>query len=92
MTLDERQLQNNVEYILDEYYNGMLDYDDPQMTKEECREYCTDQIYDIKCDGGGYCKHSKGICDNLKFLGNEYIYKVIDKYAADSGILVGGAE
>ena len=88
MTVDEKQLQNNVEYILDMYYNQMMDYDDPPMTKEECREYCTSQIYDIKSDGCGYCKSREGICDNLRFLGNEYIYKVIDEYAADNGILI----
>lgn len=89
MTVDERQLQNNVEEVLDMYYNGMEDYPDdyPEMKRDECREYCTSQIYDMKADGHGTTYYDKGICDNLKFLGNDYIYSVIDKYAAENGIL-----
>ena len=87
MTSDERQLQRNVEYVLDGYYNEMTDYDASPMTKDECRTYCTDLIYDMKYDGSGHCKYKDGICDNLKFLGNEYIYGVIDQYAYENGIL-----
>ena len=89
MTIDQKQLQNNVEEVLDEYLNGMYDYPDeyPQMTVEECREYVTSQIYDIKSNGGGMTMYKDGICDNLRFLGNEYIYKVIDEYADGNGII-----
>lgn len=88
MTRD-KQLQHNVEEVLDEYYNGMCDYPDEyqEMTIEECREYVTDQIYDMKSDGGGRTIYEKGICDDLKFLGNDFIYEVIDTYAIDSGII-----
>ena len=83
------QLQNNVEEVLDEYLNGMYDRpeDYPEMTLEECREYVTSQIYDMKSNGGGHTFYRSGICDELKFLGNDYIYKVIDEYAIDNGII-----
>ncbi len=86
----KKQLEKNVEYLLDMYYNGILDHGEeeyPLMTKEECREYCTSQIYDMKYDGHGHTRYQKGICEDLKFLGNEYIFSVIDKYAAELAIL-----
>ena len=84
----EKQLQYNVEKVLDMYYNGMCDEPEyyPEMTIEECREYVTDQIYDMKSNGG-HTKYAKGICDDLKFLGNDYIYNVIDTYATENGII-----
>ena len=89
MVTRKKQLQLNVEEILDEYYNGMYDYpeDYPKMTIKECREYVLDQVYDIESNGNGYMRFKKGICDDLKFLGNDYIYNVIDTYAKDSGII-----
>jgi hypothetical protein len=85
----EKQLQFNVEKVLDMYYNGMMNDDEwcHEMTIEECRQYVTDQIYDMKYSGNGHTKYAKGICDDLKFLGNDYIYNVIDTYAIDSGII-----
>lgn len=85
----EKQLQYNVEEVLDMYLNGMYDYPDdyPEMTKEECREYVTSEIYDMRSDGGGHTFYGKGICDDLRFLGNDVIYAVIDKYAEELGIL-----
>ena len=89
MTIDQKQLKNNVEEVLDEYLNGMEDYPDeyPEMTIDECREYVTSIIYDIKSNGRGITRCGNGICDNLKFLGNEYIYSVIDEYAKGCGII-----
>lgn len=89
MTIDQRQLQYNVEQVLDEYYNGMEDYPEeyPEMTIEECRKYVTEQIYDMKSNGSGHTRYANGICDNLRFLGNEYIHKVIDEYAIGNGII-----
>lgn len=86
----KKQLQYNVEEVLDMYYNGMMDYpeDYPEMTIEECRDYVCNQIYDMKSDGHGHTRYSKGICDDLKFLGNDYIYDVIDKYAKMNDIIV----
>lgn len=91
MTIDQRQLQYNVEQVLDEYYNGMEDYPEeyPEMTLEECRQYVTEQIYDMKSNGHGVTRYAHGICDNLRFLGNEYIHKVIDDYAIGNGIIKG---
>lgn len=89
MNIKEKQLRLNVEEVLDMYYNGMLDYpeDYPEMTIDECRKYVTDQIYDMKSDGHGNTKYANGICDDLKFLGNDYIYEVIDEYAKMSGLI-----
>lgn len=86
----EIQLQNNVEKVLDEYCNGMLDFpeDYPEMTIDECREYVVDQIYDMKYDGHGHTRYQHGICDDLKLLGNDYIYSVIDGYAKMNNIIV----
>lgn len=86
----EKQLQFNVEEVLDMYYNGMMDYpeDYPEMTIDECREYVIDQIYDMKSDGNGHTRYAKGICDELKFLGNDYIYNVIDTYAEMNDIII----
>lgn len=89
MKIRKMQLQNNVEQIIDEYLNGMYDYpeDYPEMTVEECREYVTSQIYNMKSDGHGHTFYGDGICDELRFLGNDYIYKVIDEYANANGII-----
>lgn len=83
------QLQNNVEQVIDEYLNGTYDFPEeyPEMTLEECREYVTSQIYDMKSNGHGHTFYRDGICDELRFLGNEYIYKVIDEYAIANGII-----
>lgn len=87
----KRQLKYNVEEVLDMYYNGMCDNpeDYPEMTIEECREYVTSEIYNMKSDGHGHTRYADGICDELKFLGNDYIYTVIDTYAIDLEIIKG---
>lgn len=89
MKARKMQLQNNVEQVIDEYLNGIYDYPEeyPEMTLEECREYVTSQIYDMKSNGHGHTFYRNGICDELRFLGNEYIYKVIDEYAIANGII-----
>ena len=68
----------------------MMDYheDYPKMTTQECRDYVMNEIFDMKSDGSGCTKYRKGICDDLKFLGNVYIYKVIDTYAKMNGIII----
>jgi len=73
------------------YLNGMYDYPEeyPEMTKEECRKYVTSQIYDMRSDGNGHTRYAKGICDDLRFLGNNVIHAAIDEYAEESGILKG---
>lgn len=92
MNKDEKQLKLNVEAVLDMYLNGMCDEPDiyTEMSKTECRMYVIGQIYDMKDYGNGRTKYKDGICNNLKFLGNEYINSVIDKYARDNGILKKG--
>ena len=78
MKARKMQLQNNVEQVIDEYLNGIYDYPE---------EYVTSQIYDMKSNGHGHTFYRNGICDELRFLGNEYIYKVIDEYAIANGII-----
>ena len=89
MNIMEQQLRKNVEEVLDEYLNGMYDYpeDYPEMTIDECRKFVTEQIYNMKSNGGGHTVYRNGICDELRFLGNDYIYNVIDKYAIENGII-----
>lgn len=89
MKARKMQLQNNVEQVIDEYLNGIYDYPEEylEMTLEECREYVTSQIYDMKSNGHGHTFYKDGICDELRFLGNEYIYKIIDEYAIANGII-----
>ena len=89
MTKVQEQLQNNVEDILGGYMNGMLDEPEnyPKLTKEEAREYCLSQIYDMRADSRGGVAEGACIANNLKFLGNEYIFGVIDKCAEEFEIL-----
>ena len=85
-----QQLKNNVEEILDMYNNGMSDYGEdeyPQMTIEECRNYVIEELYDMKSNGSGHTVYNKGICQDLKTLGNKVIYAVIDSYARDLGLI-----
>ena len=85
----KEQLRLNVEYILDEYLNGMSDYPEEygEMSVDECRSYVVERLYDIKVMEPGHVRERTGICEELKFLGNEEIYSLIDSYARDSGIL-----
>lgn len=80
----QSQLVENIEYVVGEYYNGMLDDPEeyPALTKEECIEYVKDSIYDMKVSGS-HCRYKDGICDDLKFLGDEYIDKQIMELAED---------
>lgn len=83
------QLSRNVEEVLDEYYNGMEDCPDdyPALTEKEVLRYTSSLIYDRKVLGNGTTLEEPGICDNLRFLGNDIIYPVILKYANELGIL-----
>lgn len=78
------QLRENIEQVVDEYFNSMTDYPEeyPALSKEECIKYVKDQIYDMKANGG-MTRYQKGICDDLKFLGDEVIDNEILEYAVD---------
>ena len=72
------------------YYNGMSDYgeeDYPRMTIDECRKYVTEEIYDMRSNGSGHTVYHKGICEDLKTLGNAVIYPIIDEYARGLDII-----
>jgi hypothetical protein len=59
----------------------------PNLTEQEWFEFCVPEIYDMKNNGGGFTMYTKGICDNLKFLGNETIRKVIIEIADSEGLV-----
>lgn len=89
--MKENQARQNIEYILDGYVNGMYDcgvemY--PRLNEQEVLNYVKEELYDIKVtDEGASCYMGEGICDNLKFLSNEVIDKMILEYAKESGVL-----
>lgn len=84
-----KQLRNNVDQIVGEYLNSQMDYGEeeyPNLTEQEWFELCTAEIYDMKSNCG--CTwYGNGICDNLKFLGNDVIRKVIIEIASSEGLV-----
>lgn len=83
------QAKQNIEYIIDSYVNGMYDDDYPQLSVEQVLKYVKEEMYDIKVSGHGEtCYIGDGICDDLKFLSNEVIDKMILDYAEGSGVLL----
>lgn len=86
-----KQLRNNVEQVIGEYLNSQMDYGDdeyPDMTEQQWIDYCTSEIYDMKSDGIGGTWYGVGICDNLKFLGNDVIHGLIIEMVDAEGLLV----
>jgi len=88
--LKHQQLINNLEQIIYGYQNGMND--DPEnylpLTKEQLIKYCYAEVFDIKDDGNGTTKLLKGICDDLKFLGNDLIQSEILRIGKEAEVLV----
>lgn len=83
------QAKQNIEYIIDGYVNGMYDDEEnyPVLTNEQVIKYVKDEMYDIKVQNHGEtCYMGDGICDDLKFLSNEVIDKMIIEYAKESGV------
>lgn len=75
-----KQLRNNVDEVVCVYLNSQMDWgeeDYPNLTAEQWWNYCVPDIYNMKNDGSGTTVYCDGICDNLKFLGNDMIMKVI---------------
>ena len=86
----EKQLRLNAEALLGEYLNGMCDCGEeeyPPMSRDECREWVVSQVYDMTSYGDGHIKYRDGICDDLRFLGNDTIFSIIDKVAEECGVL-----
>lgn len=90
--MKENQAKQNIEYILDGYVNGMNDCGEemyPHLDHNQVIDYVKQELYDIKVSGHGECcMMGTGICDDLKFLSNEVIDKMIISYAKESGVLV----
>lgn len=87
--LKHEQLINNIEYVIGGYANGMSDDPDSYkpMTEDELIKYCYSEIFDIKNDGEGGTRLLKGICDDLKFLGNDLIKSEILRIGKEEGVL-----
>lgn len=89
--MKESQAKQNIEYILDGYVNGMVDCGEemyPHLDEYQVLDYVKQELYDIKVSGHGECcRMLDGICDDLKFLSNEKINKMILDYAKESGVL-----
>lgn len=87
--LKHEQLINNIEYVIGGYANGMSDDPDSYkpMTEDELIKYCYSEIFDIKNDGEGGTKLLKGVCDDLKFLGNDLIKSEILRIGKEEGVL-----
>lgn len=85
-----QQLRNNVNETIWMYLNGQMDEGEeeyPNLIDQEWWDYCVPEIYNMQSDGGGFTRYADGICDNLKFLGNDVIHKVIVDTARDEGLL-----
>lgn len=84
------QLRNNVDELIGSYLNGQIDYgekDYPNLTSEQWWNYCVPDVYNMKNNGHGVTAYGDGICDNLKFLGNDTVMKVIVESADREGLL-----
>lgn len=86
-----KQLRNNVESVVGIYLNDQMDCGEeeyPNLTEQEWFDFCVPEIYNMKYNGSGITKYADGICDNLKFLGNNVIRKVVVEIADSEGLLV----
>ena len=84
-----KQLRKNVDSIVGMYLNGQSDYGEeeyPNLTEQEWFDQCVPDIYHMLCDRGSTW-YADGICDNLKFLGNDTIRKVIIEIADSEGLV-----
>ena len=57
------------------------------MSEDEAIDYAISQVYDLWDSGYGMTRYAKGICKDLKFLGNEYITSRILAIAEECGVL-----
>ena len=83
-----RQLVNNVEELLYEYDNGISDgYNELFKNDEELIDWTYDQIFDLKASGHGMTRYRKGICDDLKYLGRDFIFSEIKRIGHEIGVV-----
>ena len=85
----EKQFRNNLDFILGGYENSMLDYPEqfPQLSKDAVLDMVKSEIFDLKNDGCGWTQYGEGICEDLKFLGNDNMDRIIIKEAIKSGVI-----
>lgn len=85
----EEQLRENLEELIYGYMNGQYDCgeeDYPNLTVEQWWNYCVPDIYNMRVNRGSAVYHV-GICDDLRFLGNEKIKEVIIDIASSEGLI-----
>ena len=85
----EKQFRNNLDFILGGYENSMLDYPEqfPPLPKNAVLDMVKSEIFDLKSDGCGWTQYGEGICEDLKFLGNDTIDKIIIEEAIKLGVI-----
>lgn len=85
----EKQFRNNLDFILGGYEYGMDDYpeDFPPLSKDAVLAMVKSEIFDLKSDGQGWTQYGDGICEDLKFLGNARMNKIIIEEAIKSGVI-----
>ena len=83
------QLRMNVQEIVWEYLNGQTDYPAwyPNLTPNQWYDYCVPEIYNRMVISQGMTRYAEGICDHLKFLGNQTIREVIVEVAGGEGLV-----
>ena len=83
-----RQLVNNIEALLYEYDNSITDgYWEPFKNDDELINWTYGQIFNLKDDGHGWTVYRDGICDDLKYLGKEYIINEIKRIGHEIGVV-----
>lgn len=84
----KKQLINNIEALLYSYDVSINDgYAEPFKSDEEMVDYVYRQVFDLKDDGTGFTKWVDGICDDLKYLGKDYIVNEIKRIGHEIGVV-----
>ena len=90
MNANVKQLRLNVEELVYGYLNGQTDCGTdmyPNLTPEQWFDYCVPEIYNMYVKAQGSTWYRDGICDNLRFLGNDTIREVIVEIAKGEGLV-----
>ena len=84
----KKQLINNIEALVYEYDNGINDgVSEPFKSEDELVDYVYSQIFDMKDNGEGSTRYADGICDDLKYLGRDYIVSEIKRIGNEAGVV-----
>lgn len=84
----KKQLVNNIEYIVNSLVNLIETGDEePLKSYDTLVDYVYSQLFDIKDDGKGTTAYHKGVCNDLKYLGKDYIVKEIKRIGNEAGVM-----